>query len=272
VAGHRETSSNAATFPAEAAQICTVHDARDLPAQIRLPERELGPRIRSRVRRCGANGVHELVRKPLVNMSNTKLQDFVTQTAARSQITFGDVRRLRRDCLPGGINADEEVGILIWLDSTVSRADKAWSQWLVAAVADFALRSEVTEDGIVEWLKRLTATTAQGTTVRPRILREIGRGKRSSGATTSLPTDESSAAAQAAAADAGAHETPVDRPRQQGTSTVLTSQIKSKSTKIGRSRQRSRRAAEPSTMPASLIWSSGRAWKHACFPLAAPWA
>jgi len=198
-------------------------------------------------------------------MSNTKLQDFVTQTAARSQITFGDVRRLRRDCLPGGINAGEEVGILIWLDSTVSRADKAWSQWLVAAVADFALRSEVTEDGIVDWLKRLTATTAQGTTVRPRILREIGRGKRSSGATTSLPIDESSAAAQAAAA-------PVDRPRQQGASTALTSQIKSKSTKIGRSRQRSRRAAEPSTMPAPLLWSSGRAWKHACFPLAAPWA
>src|SRR6266403_1915490 len=174
-------------------------------------------------------------------MSNTKLQDFVTQTAARSQITFGDVRRLRRDCLPGGINGGEEVGILIWLDSTVSRADKAWSQWLVAAVADFALRSEVTEDGIVDWLKRLTATTAQGTTVRPRILREIGRGKRSSGATTSLPIDESSAAAQAAAAaaaaEAGAHETLVDRPRQRAASTALTSQIKSKSTKTGRSRQ-----------------------------------
>jgi hypothetical protein len=83
---------------------------------------------------------------------NTKLQEFVTQTAARSQITFGDVRRLQRDCLPGGIDADDEVERLIWLDSTVSRADKAWSQWLVAAVADFALRSEVTEDGVIEWL------------------------------------------------------------------------------------------------------------------------
>jgi hypothetical protein len=208
-------------------------------------------------------------------MNNAKLQDFVTHTAARSRITFGDVRRLRRDCLPGGINAGEEVGILIWLDSTVSRADKAWSQWLVAAVADFALRSEVTEDGIVDWLKRLTATTAQGTTVRPRILREIGRGKRSSGAATSLPTEESSAAAQAAdsvapAADASADKNPVDRPRRQSASTALTSQIKSKSTKT--SGQRSQQAAEPSTMPASLVWSSGRAWKPACFPLAAPWA
>src|SRR3982074_2124663 len=84
-------------------------------------------------------------------MNNAKLQDFVTHTAARSRITFGDVRRLRRDCLPGGINAGEEVGILIWLDSTVSRADKAWSQWLVAAAADFALRGGGNGDGHGDW-------------------------------------------------------------------------------------------------------------------------
>jgi hypothetical protein len=203
-------------------------------------------------------------------MSNTMLQDFVTRTAARSRITFGDVRRLRRDCLPGGINADEEVGTLIWLDSTVSRADKAWSQWLVAAVADFALRSEVTEDGIADWLKRLTAAAVHGTRVRPRILREIGRGKRGSRTITSLPAEESSAAAAAAsvapAADSSA-QTPAEPRRQHATA-----QIKSKSTKISGPGPGSRRAAEPSTMPASLIWSSGRAWKPACFPLAAPWA
>jgi len=58
-------------------------------------------------------------------MNNTKLQDFVTQTAARSQITFGDVRRLRRDCLPGGINAGEESDRLLisWqLDSVQAEA------------------------------------------------------------------------------------------------------------------------------------------------------
>src|SRR3979490_1343528 len=92
-------------------------------------------------------------------MNNAKLQDFVTQTAARSQITFGDVRRLRRDCLPGGINAGEEVGILIWLDSKVSRADKAWSQWLVAAVPHFAPGGEGTEEGNRGWVHRRTATT-----------------------------------------------------------------------------------------------------------------
>jgi hypothetical protein len=198
---------------------------------------------------------------------NTKLQEFVTQTAARSQITFGDVRRLQRDCLPGGINAGEEVERLIWLDSTVSRADKAWSQWLVAAVADFALRSEVTEDGVVAWLKRLTAATAQGTTVRPRILRQISHAKRGSSTKASLPAEERDVAAEAAA-DASARETPVERPRQRRKSPRATSRIKSKSTKTGGSRPG--RDTRPSTMPASLAWSSGMAWKQACFPLAAP--
>ncbi|HEV7411577.1 MAG TPA: hypothetical protein VGO01_24100, partial [Bradyrhizobium sp.] len=76
MAGHRETWSNAATFPAEAAQIRTVHDAGDLLAQIRLPERELGPRIRDRVRGRGANVVHELVRKPLVDNEQRKASGF----------------------------------------------------------------------------------------------------------------------------------------------------------------------------------------------------
>jgi hypothetical protein len=200
---------------------------------------------------------------------NTKLQEFVTQTAARSQITFGDVRRLQRDCLPGGINAGEEVERLIWLDSTVSRADKAWSQWLVAAVADFALRSEVTEDGVIAWLKRLTAATAQGTTVRPRILRQISHAKRGSPPRASLPTEASDVAAEAAA-DTSSHEKPVERPRQRRKSLRPTSQIKSKSTKTRGSRQRPGRTTRPSTMPASLAWSSGMAWKQVCFPLAAP--
>src|SRR4051812_6627341 len=208
-------------------------------------------------------------------MHNTKLQDFVTQTAARSQITFGDVRRLRRDCLPAGINAGEEVGLLVWLDSTVSRADKAWTQWLVAAVADFAPRSEVTENGIVDWLKRLTATAVHGTTVRPRILREIGRGKRGSRTTTSLPAEESSAAEAAAmvapAADTSAQKT-VERPPERRTWIGPASKIKSRSTTISEAAPRSSRAAAPSAMPASLIWSSGTAWKPASFPLAAPWA
>jgi hypothetical protein len=202
-----------------------------------------------------------------------KLHEFVTQTAARSQITFGDVRRLQRDCLPGGINTGEEVERLIWLDSTVRRADKAWSQWLVAAIADFALRSDVTEDGVVDWLKRLTAAAAQGTTVRPRILRQISHAKRCPPAKASLPTEQRSTSAEAAAslaptADTSPREKPTERPPQRRKSSRPTSRIKTESTKISGSRQS--RDAKPSTIPAPLVWSSGMAWKQACFPLAAP--
>jgi hypothetical protein len=158
---------------------------------------------------------------------------------------------------------------LIWLDSTVSRADKAWSQWLVAAVADFALRSEVTEDGVVAWLKGLTAATAQGTTVRPRILRQISHAKRGSPTRAALPTEERDVVADAAA-DTSSRETSVERPRQRRKSIRPESQIKSKSTKTGGSRQRPARHTRPSTTPASLAWSSGMAWKQVCFPLAAP--
>jgi hypothetical protein len=108
-------------------------------------------------------------------MTDTHLQDFVTQTATRGQITFGDVRRLQRDCLPRGINAGEEAEILIWLDGNIARTDKAWSQWLVAAVADYVLRSELTDELIADWLKRLMATTGRWPTVGRRIVREIDR-------------------------------------------------------------------------------------------------
>jgi hypothetical protein len=200
---------------------------------------------------------------------NTKFQGFVTQTAARSQITFGDVRRLQRDCLPGGITAGEEVERLLWLDATVSRADKAWSQWLVAAVADFALRSDVTEDGVAAWLTRLTAASAEGTPVRPRTLRQISHAKRASPTVASLAAEEGDASAEAAA-DTSAREKPVERPRPRRKSIKAASQIKSKSTKTRRPSPRPDRHTKSSTMPVPLAWSSGMAGKQVCFPLAAP--
>ena len=68
-------------------------------------------------------------------MSTGRLQDFATSVIARGQITFGDVRRLQRDYLPGGITTREEAEILIALSDRLVRADRAWAQWLVAALA-----------------------------------------------------------------------------------------------------------------------------------------
>jgi hypothetical protein len=207
-------------------------------------------------------------------MNNPKLHDFVTQTATRGQITFGDVRRLQRDCLPGAINTSAEAEALIWLDSKVSRADKAWSRWLAVAVADFALRSDMTEDGVVDWLKRLMATTGRWSTVGRMILREIGHAKQR--LRTMRVEDRSMSAETPAsvvpAADTGTHEKPAGPPRPQRKPIKFTSQIESTSTGTDKSRQRPRRGAKLVPIPAPLTWSSGMAWKHICFQLAAPCA
>jgi hypothetical protein len=207
-------------------------------------------------------------------MNNTKLQDFVTQTATRGQITFGDVRRLQRDCLPGGIDAGEEAEVLIGLDAKVARADKAWSQWLAAAVADFALKSDMTEQHVADWLKPLMAATGQWATVGRRIVRELGHAERHARVGAGLPTEDTRTSAEAPdsdvlAADTGASAEPPPPPRQP---IKFTSHVKSASRQTGTSRQRPRRGAKAMTIPVPFAWSSGMAWKHISFQLAAPCA
>jgi hypothetical protein len=75
-------------------------------------------------------------------MDNERLAEFVTKAAARGRITFGDLRRLQRDYLPGGVATWEQVELLIRLDAAVSRTDKAWTDWLVGAILDFVSSEE----------------------------------------------------------------------------------------------------------------------------------
>src|SRR5262245_19443954 len=111
--------------------------------------------------------------------NNTKLQEFVTNTAARARITFGDVRRLQRDYLPGGVTTCDEAEMLIRVDGSVDRADKAWADWLVAVIVDFALCNEQPIDaagsGTREWLKGILAAIGTSTKAARRIGREIRR-------------------------------------------------------------------------------------------------
>lgn len=112
-------------------------------------------------------------------MSDNNLQDFVTSTAARSHITFGDVRRLQRNCLPTGITSRAEAEALICLNGKVGRADKTWAQWLVTSISTFAATRErhgvVADAGTVEWLERLLRTTTVETGLGRRIARELRR-------------------------------------------------------------------------------------------------
>src|SRR5258705_2702847 len=100
-----------------------------------------------RQRQCASRGAP---------MENSKLQDFVTIPVLHTRITFGDVRRLQRDYLPHGVTNREQVEMLLQLDGMIDRADRAWADWLVAAVFDFAVFSErsvdAVESGTCDWL------------------------------------------------------------------------------------------------------------------------
>src|SRR5215510_13540284 len=108
---------------------------------------------------------------------DNKLQDFVTITVLHNRITFGDVRRLQRDYLPQGITSREQAEVLIRLDAMIERTDRAWTDWLVAAVFDFAVFSERTVDavasGTCEWLMDLLAALDISTKSTRRLERDL---------------------------------------------------------------------------------------------------
>jgi hypothetical protein len=135
------------------------------------------------------------------SMKNTKLQDFIAKTAATSRIIFGDVRRLQRDILPDGISTREQAELLVRLDGQVRRADRAWTEWLVEAVVDFAVWDERAIGAVRsesrEWLKGLLEATGTPTKAGRNIAREIRREAERAEPAISFAANEDSAAAQA---------------------------------------------------------------------------
>ena len=110
-------------------------------------------------------------------MDNSKLQDFVTITVLHNRITFGDVRRLQRDYLPHGVASREDAEALIRLDGMIERTDRAWTDWLVAAIFDFAVFSERSVDavasGTCEWLMDSLAALDISTKATRRLERDL---------------------------------------------------------------------------------------------------
>ena len=72
-------------------------------------------------------------------MINSSLQAFASNVQKAGRISFGDVKRLQRDILPNGISSRAEAELLLTLDQTVSRADRAFADWLVAMMVDFVV-------------------------------------------------------------------------------------------------------------------------------------
>jgi hypothetical protein len=110
-------------------------------------------------------------------MENSKLQDFVTITVLHNRITFGDVRRLQRDYLPHGFASREQVELLLHLDGMIDRTDRAWADWLVAAIFDFAVFSERSVDAVesvtCDWLLDHLAALEISTKVTRRLERDL---------------------------------------------------------------------------------------------------
>ncbi len=105
---------------------------------------------------------------------NAKLQDFTSGATARGQISFGDVRRLQRDCLPEGITTREEAASLIALDAALVRADKAWAAWLVPALADFVTAQQRADaDAVQQWLRGFFAQSPSSAALGRKLARHM---------------------------------------------------------------------------------------------------
>ena len=70
---------------------------------------------------------------------SASLRAFVSKALERDRISFGDLRRLQRNVFPHGLLTREHAEVLIALEQTIARTDKAWAGFLVAALTDFVV-------------------------------------------------------------------------------------------------------------------------------------
>jgi hypothetical protein len=201
-------------------------------------------------------------------MINGKLQDVATSAMARSQISFGDVRRLQRDCLPRGITTRDEAESLIALDTTLVRADKAWAAWLVPALADFVTAHQHADvagaDAAKAWLRGLLAQSPSSATLGRKVARHMRRQSAQSeaGASTDAQQRRRRTAPTCKVEVLGRTDAP------EGIVPMVQPEIRERS-----SRRAVMRSKRRTTCAASLpceIWSAGIMEKHLRFQLARP--
>ena len=187
---------------------------------------------------------------------------------ARGQITFGDVRRLQRDCLPQGITTREDAESLVALNATLVRADRAWAAWLVPALADFVTVQQAAEasdaDAAKAWLQGLLKQSPSSVALGRKIARHIRRQL------TQSPADESTEAPQPRRRQVRTCK--VDALRQAEAAKAMAAIVQSE-IKVQPSRRatlvRKRRATGAIIVPCE-IWSAGSMEKHPRFQLAPP--
>ncbi len=192
-----------------------------------------------------------------------KLQDFAASVVARGRVTFGDVRRLQRDYLPGGITTRDEAETLVALSDKLVRADKAWAQWLAVAVARY-LRSQQASGTSGNDASRegadslLAASTPLGRRIARSIRREL----------STLRAAETENAPPSPAGETAQAEQPRPAPAPQMIRPIVCSEIVMRARWAPVPRRR-RKAASLPILP-MVIWSAGMMERHQHFQLQRP--
>jgi hypothetical protein len=193
-------------------------------------------------------------------MSTGRLQDFAASVITRGQVTFGDVRRLQRDYLPGGITNREDAELLIALGDKLVRADRAWAQWLVAALARYLASRERSDASIQDvakaWLESLPGASPAATRLGRRIGRHIRREL------TKLMAPEMESAEQPLVSE------PQPAPVAQACPAAAPRVVRRlRCSPVARQR---RRTAPPTILPVE-VWSAGMMERHQRFQLERPY-
>src|SRR5262249_40926472 len=206
--------------------------------------------------------------------------EFVARAVDRRHITFGDVRRLQRDCLPGGITTREDAELLIRLDAGVDRADVAWTQWLAATIAEFVragcARDAPTEGGAREWLNGLLRSKAASRKTVRRIWHEIRRDARPATPADSKPEGGAPACGDLPDAVAASErpDTFVDNALAAAGAPIFIPSEASPSRTFRKPKKSTRSARTGASMAETypiippVMWASGVLQNRPCFPLA----
>jgi hypothetical protein len=211
-------------------------------------------------------------------INDSSLAGFVTNAITHSRITFGDIRRLQRDYLPGGIETRAQAEMLTTLAAEVAHADRSWRQWFTAALADFAAKSAeggaAACDETIAWLEHLSEKPGFARRISRKIARRLRRGAEPAG-TTALAAEQASMDAGqpqgSTASPAAQRDEPNDAERRRRTRVAKRSHIVVRRRPLERARSRRKREAMPlAMMPGLWAWPQFMGEQQLQVPLAAP--
>jgi len=195
-------------------------------------------------------------------INDLDLAGFVNGAIARSRITFGDVRRLQRDYLPGGIETRAQAEMLTALADGITDADRSWKQWFTATLADLATRSAAGDaaarDETIAWLERLSDKPGLARRTSRKIARQLRPDVEPAEAATSA-TEEASVDAivpqEPAATPAPEHDEPAEAERRKRTRAAKRSRIIVRREPAKRIRPQRKYDAMPfAMMPTRWVW------------------